>query len=410
MSQNLQIRQADRKKAKLRIGISGASGSGKTYSALLLAKGIAGDWDKVCVIDTENGSGELYSHLGQYHVITLEAPFTPERYVEAIKIAEKAGMKVIVIDSISHEWKGEGGILEIVDNLGGKYQDWNEVTPRHRKLIERILQSNSHIITTTRRKQGYDFTNDGEGKMKVQKVGLEEVQREGFEYELTINFQLDENHMARASKDRTGLFADEPAFRIDTRTGEKLVGWNESGEVDYGQLKTQIFKSLRSLGVQPKDKADAEDKVMKLTGRELTEENMEAINTDLRSLVSEQQAKGALGDPNSLNLDDSDEDDTPASGVSSPDGQNQDNGPGVEETDVPEDKSPENRNESVSEGPVQNRLQNVRNRIQTGQVTLPESESEIDKTFDRLKDGAGRTAIAASELTNSSNENKNDQN
>ncbi|HVF96298.1 MAG TPA: AAA family ATPase [Flavisolibacter sp.] len=149
----MQLRKATRKKAKIRLGLSAVSGGGKTYSAILIAKGLCGDLSKVAVIDTENGSADLYAHLGDYNVLPLTAPFTPERYIEAIRSCEKAGMEVIVVDSISHEWDGKGGCLEIVEQLGGKYQDWAKVTPRHQAFLEAILHSSSHVITTVRRKQ-----------------------------------------------------------------------------------------------------------------------------------------------------------------------------------------------------------------------------------------------------------------
>ena len=127
----MQLTKATRKKAKIRLGLSAVSGAGKTYSGLLIAKGICGDWNKIAVIDSENNSADLYAHLGEYNVLPIAAPFAPEKYVEAIKACEKAGMEVIIIDSITHEWDGKGGCLEIVESLGGKYQDWAKVTPRH---------------------------------------------------------------------------------------------------------------------------------------------------------------------------------------------------------------------------------------------------------------------------------------
>ena len=96
----------------MKLGLQGPSGSGKTYSALLLANGLSDDWNKIAVIDTENGSADLYAHLGNYQVLQLTKPFTPERYIEAIETCEKQGMKVVIIDSISTEWEGSGGILE----------------------------------------------------------------------------------------------------------------------------------------------------------------------------------------------------------------------------------------------------------------------------------------------------------
>ena len=148
----LQLRQAERRQAKMRLGLSGPSGSGKTFSALLLASGMA-DWSKIALIDTENGSGELYADLGAYNVITLTAPFTPSRYVEAIKACEDAGMEVIIIDSATHEWDGDGGCLDIHSKMAGNsFTNWAKITPMHNSFIQAILQSKCHVITTTRRK------------------------------------------------------------------------------------------------------------------------------------------------------------------------------------------------------------------------------------------------------------------
>lgn len=225
----LTLKKAVRQQTKLKVGVFGPSGSGKTYSALLLASGLA-DWSKIAVIDTENGSADLYAQLGEYNTLTLSAPFSPERYIEAIQTCEKAGMDVIVIDSVSHEWDGTGGCLEIVDQLGGQFQHWKKVTPRHNKFIQAILQSPCHVITTARKKQDYAMETEN-GKTKVTKVGLKEVTREGFEYELTLAFDLNIKHLASASKDRTGLFMDNPEFIITKETGETLKKWVSDGVV-----------------------------------------------------------------------------------------------------------------------------------------------------------------------------------
>lgn len=223
------LRKATRQKAKIRLGLSAVSGGGKTFSALQIAKGLVGDWSKIAVIDTENGSADLYAHLGDYNVLPLQAPFSPEKYIEAIKDCETAGMECIIVDSITHEWEGKGGCLEIQESLGGKYQDWAKVTPRHRTFIDAILESKCHVITTVRRKQDYEMTKDNNGKMKVEKAGLKEVTREGFEYELTANLELDVRHNATASKDRTGLFMNKPAFVPSEETGKMIAEWCESG-------------------------------------------------------------------------------------------------------------------------------------------------------------------------------------
>src|SRR5688572_3154901 len=152
----MQLQQASRKKAKIRLGLSAVSGAGKTYSAILIAQGLCGDLSKVAIIDTENGSADLYAHLGNYLVLPLAAPYSPERYIEAIRACEKQGVEVIIIDSISHEWEGKGGCLELADTLGGQYQfAWKTLTPRHEAFKQAILHSPCHIITTVRRKQDY---------------------------------------------------------------------------------------------------------------------------------------------------------------------------------------------------------------------------------------------------------------
>jgi hypothetical protein len=226
------LRKATRQKAKIRLGLSAVSGGGKTYSALLIAFGICGDWNKVAVIDTENNSADLYAHLGEYSVLPLGSPYAPENYIKAIKECEAAGMEVIIVDSITHEWDGKGGILQIADSMtGNSFTNWAKLTPRHQSFIDAILQSTCHVITTVRRKQDYEMIQDG-NKVKVQKAGLKEVTREGFEYELTANLELDTNHNATASKDRTGLFAGKPPFTPSIDTGKMIAAWCESGVDD----------------------------------------------------------------------------------------------------------------------------------------------------------------------------------
>jgi len=225
----MQLRKATRQKAKIRLGLSAVAGGGKTYSAILIAQGLCGDLSKVAIIDTENNSADLYAHLGDYNVLPLSAPYSPENYIKAIQACEDAGMEVIIIDSITHEWDGKGGILQIADSMtGNSFTNWGKITPRHQAFIDAILQSKCHVITTVRRKQDYNMIQDN-GKTKVEKAGLKEVTREGFEYELTVNLELDQKHNATSSKDRTGLFSDKPAFTPTVETGELIRQWCESG-------------------------------------------------------------------------------------------------------------------------------------------------------------------------------------
>jgi hypothetical protein len=229
----MELKKASRKKVKLKLGLSAISGGGKTYSALLLAKGLVGEWEKIAVIDTENGSASLYSHLGDFNTIELLPPYTPERYIEAINTCVNAGIECIIIDSITHEWDGKGGILEIHSQMtGNSFTNWSSLTPRHQRFIDAILNTNCHFITTVRRKQEYELVKNDKGKVEPTKVGLKEVTREGFEYELTVNFNLDEKHFCSVSKDRTGLFKDEFPFVITEKTGEMIKDWCELG-IDY---------------------------------------------------------------------------------------------------------------------------------------------------------------------------------
>ena len=227
----MQILKAQRTRAKARVGISGPSGSGKTYSALLFAYGLVGDWEKICVIDSEVGSSNNYAHLGEFNVLELSAPFSPDRYIEAIKAAESAGMEAIVIDSVSHEWDGKGGCLEINDHLantkykGNTWAAWSETTPRHQKFIEAIVGSKAHIIATSRSKTETTLV-DG----KPKKVGTKDIQRDGFEYEMTLMFHIDrDSHFAMAVKDRTSLFIDRDPFKLSIQTGEEFRKWLETG-------------------------------------------------------------------------------------------------------------------------------------------------------------------------------------
>lgn len=288
-----ELKKAERKQAKLRIGLSSPSGGGKTYSALLLAYGMTKDWSKIVVIDTESGSAELYSHLGDYNVVQLEAPFTPERYIEAIKTCENAGMEVIVIDSTSHEWEGKGGCLEINETIaqakyrGNTWSAWNETTPRHQKFIQAIITSKCHIITATRNKIDTVMTED----KKVKKIGTKEIQREGFEYELTVNFNIDrDTHKVIASKDRTNLFEGVDPFIITSDTGNKLMEWAQSGkEVEEPKKDNRpeaIKNLLLELGHEPKTKDEADKVVFYLTTFKFEAENFDEIIKKLQELTN----------------------------------------------------------------------------------------------------------------------------
>ena len=222
----MQLQTAQRKRAKIKMGLQGPSGSGKTYSALLIAYGLCNDWSKIAVVDSENHSAELYAHLGAFNTLQLSMPFTPEKYIQAIDVCEKAGMDVVILDSLTHEWEY---LIDFHSSLqGNSFTNWGKITPRHNAFVQKILNSKCHIISTIRTKQDY-VLNERNGKMVPEKVGLKSVQRDGLEYEFTLAFDLDMKNNAIASKDRTGLFFGKPEQKLSIETGKQINDWCNSG-------------------------------------------------------------------------------------------------------------------------------------------------------------------------------------
>ena len=277
----MEFRKAERRKAKLRLGITGPAGSGKTYGALLIAFGLGG---RIAMIDTENGSGDLYSALGDYDICSISAPFTVNKYIEAIKTAESANYDVIIIDSLSHAWAGEGGLLDMqgrIADTGKKnnYAAWREVTPLHNKLIDTMLSSKCHIIATMRSKTDYIQVENDKGKFEIRKVGLAPVQREGMEYEFGVVFDLGINHIVNVSKDRTSLF-DGEVFKLSRETGQVLKKWLDNG-IDKSRIN-----SLYNLYMDKyRDAEQVKDAMLRITGgknsKDWTEEDFRKLEADL---------------------------------------------------------------------------------------------------------------------------------
>lgn len=306
----MQILKAQRTRAKARVGISGPSGSGKTYSALLFAYGLVGDWEKICVIDSEVGSSNNYAHLGEFNVLELSAPFSPDRYIEAIKAAESAGMEAIVIDSVSHEWDGKGGCLEINDHLantkykGNSWAAWSETTPRHQKFIEAIVGSKAHIIATSRSKTETTLV-DG----KPKKVGTKDIQRDGFEYEMTLMFNIDrDSHFAMAVKDRTSLFIDRDPFKLSIQTGEEFRKWLETGidprkaELEREQAEQKARDSLYEAYLKKLDASKDSDtlknvyEALKIDAKKLGTDYTKDLTDRIKS-IKDEIAKGRQEQP-----------------------------------------------------------------------------------------------------------------
>ncbi len=228
MGERHYFKKASRSQSFAKICITGPSGSGKTYSALLLAKGLGGETG---VIDSENNSASLYEdRFGSWDYFTLpiNPPYTVQKYIKAINVAIDEGIKVLIIDSLSHVWAAEGGLLqqkEALDSRGGNsYTNWSNITKMYEELKSKILHSPIHIICTLRSKQEYVLEENKKGKQAPRKVGLAPIMRDGMEYEFTTVFDLSMDHQFMVSKDRTDLF-DGVVARIDENTGKEIDDW-----------------------------------------------------------------------------------------------------------------------------------------------------------------------------------------
>lgn len=238
-----EIKRAERKQARLRLAFQGPSGSGKTATALLVAKGIldglveAGEIPhsmdpRIGVIDTERQSAELYSHLVPFATIQLGPPYTTDRFAGALKTFEAAGFLIIIIDSLSHEWAGAGGILSKADQFG----DWKDVTPVHDEFVDAMLRSPAHLMVTMRSKTAWviEQKENRRGCMvsSPTRIGLAPVQRPGIEFEFTTLLALDTDmNKVTVLKDRTEMFGQINSVipRLTPGDGQKLVKWLMSG-------------------------------------------------------------------------------------------------------------------------------------------------------------------------------------
>lgn len=245
----LEFKKAKRSVARVKIAIGGVSGSGKTMSSLLMAFGLvqaehpqwspAQCWEHICIIDTENSSGSLYvgsqvgtTHIGEYNTIDIEPPFEAQKYIDAVHLAEANDQSVIIIDSMSHMWAGSGAALErqsqIAARTGNSYTAWAPVKKEIKAAMDAILQSPSHVIADFRAKQEYVQEKNERGKTVVRNVGLGFVFQDGMEFEFTSLFYLDNDHVANATKDRTGIFTGK-FFTITPDTGKKFHEWLSAG-------------------------------------------------------------------------------------------------------------------------------------------------------------------------------------
>ena len=227
------FRKAVKHEAKLRLCIAGPSGSGKTYTGLRLGTALARG-GRVALVDTEHGSASKYADLFNFDVLELEAPFHPERFVEAIKAAEAEEYSVVILDSLSHAWRGSGGLLDIVDQISKRMKSantfaaWKDATPIQNDLIEGILGADLHVIATMRSRQEYVMDADEKGRTRVRKVGMAPVQRDGFEYEFDVFLDMDIDNNGIVSKTRCpalmGRVFNKPGEDVATILAQWLTG------------------------------------------------------------------------------------------------------------------------------------------------------------------------------------------
>lgn len=233
-----QVKKAKREKIYVKVALMAPSGGGKTYSALRLATGMAREIEKetgrpakILMGNTESKRGYYYAGEFSYDIVDIEPPHNPEKYVEFIQFAVDEGYDILILDSASHEWEGKGGCLELHGQAGGKYQDWAKVTPRHNKFINALADSQLHVICTMRGKDQYEMEKDDRGRATVTKIGMGAKQREGFEYEFTCTFLLDQKtNLSTVSKDNTHIFQNEGAVLLTEAYGEKIMKWANEGE------------------------------------------------------------------------------------------------------------------------------------------------------------------------------------
>jgi hypothetical protein len=228
------FKKATKAAAKLRLGLIGPAGSGKTMSALRVAHGLGG---RVAVIDTERGSASLYSgERGMdFDVLELES-YEAEKFIQAIAQAEAAGYDVLIIDSLSHAWAGKGGILEFVDQAakrsgGGSFSGWRDATPRHNQLVDAILGAKLHVICTLRSKVEH-VIEQVNGRTQVRKVGLQPVQRDGLEYEFTVVGDVTQDHELIITKTRAAWLKDKIIREAGEDLGKQLAAWLSAGNTE----------------------------------------------------------------------------------------------------------------------------------------------------------------------------------
>lgn len=257
-----QIKPATRQGVRPLIGLFGESGTGKTFSSLLLARGFVGPKGKIGFIDTESGRGSLYSdikEIGGYDVLELTEPFSPVRMIEAMAEIEKAGYSIGCIDSASHEWEGIGGVLSMAaDNeehsKRAGLHNWRTPKMEHAKFVLKLLQSPIPWIVCLRAKYKTRQMKDDKGKTQIVKDEMASpIQAEDFIFELTCHAQVFPDHSIVVTKEGhpelRKCFPENNKEPISIRHGEALAKWCNAAGAPFTpsapaqkELKTALWK------------------------------------------------------------------------------------------------------------------------------------------------------------------------
>lgn len=281
-----EVKKAKRQKLKAIIGFIAPSGAGKTVGALLVAYGMMKEkypelsddelWSKIGVADTEHQRSLLYAdsqfgdvRIGEFLHINFNPPFTTDRYNAAVKGLKDAGCEVVIVDSLSHNWQGEGGILETHAGMeGNSFQNWGKLSTETTSLIKTLTRNDVHILCTLRTKQEYVVETSATGKAIPKKLGLKPVQKDDFEYEFMINFSIGIDHKTMTSKDNSRLFEGDE-FTLDPSVGSKLYKWLEEG-----------------VDVQAEEQKEREERLVYINTLRTEHEEIEALIQEMQSKVN----------------------------------------------------------------------------------------------------------------------------
>jgi hypothetical protein len=271
------LKKGEKKNVFVKVLMAGTSGSGKTFSALRMATGMAqeigkrtGKKGKILFLETESGRGLYYAEEFDFDYMELkeikrtdedydeyrkffpkiDEPFSPENYIAVLRYAVDNDYDIIVMDSLTHEWSGKGGILDSANMMtGDNFTKWKILTPRHNNFLYEVIKSPIHVVATVRSKTDYAI-EENNGKKQIKKVGLGNIQRDEIEFEYTVSLKIDnKTHVAESDKDNTHLF-DSRSFIVTEEDGSKLIEWANTGSADkkdkekYKEERQELDKTI----------------------------------------------------------------------------------------------------------------------------------------------------------------------